>query len=202
MASRFMLDASELAETDRTLTTRIAHSASRMQRMVNDLLDFARSRLGSGVPILRREMDLAAEAAHAVHEIAVAHPRSVLRLETSGDLVGAWDAARVGQMLTNLIGNAVHHGSTSTPITVSARGLPAAVELQVHNGGAAIPPGDLPGLFSAYKRIGKDTARVGSPTSLGLGLYIAERIATAHGGTIAVTSTDRDGTTFTVGLPR
>jgi signal transduction histidine kinase len=202
MASRFMLETGELAEPHRGLTTRIVHSADRMQRMVNDLLDFTRSRLGSGVPVLRRDMDLAKAAADAVHEVTVAHPASVLRLETSGDLVGTWDAARIGQMLTNLVGNAVHHGAAHTPITVSARGFPTAVELHVHNCGPPIPPADLPDLFSPYKRFRAGTARVGSPTSLGLGLYIAERIATAHGGTIVVTSTDGDGTAFTVRLPR
>jgi signal transduction histidine kinase len=170
--------------------------------MVNDLLDFTRSRLGSGVPVLRRDMDLAKAATDAVHEVTVAHPASVLRLETSGDLVGTWDAARIGQMLTNLLGNAVHHGAAHTPITVSARGFPTAVELHVHNCGPPIPAADLPDLFSPYKRFRAGKARVGSPTSLGLGLYIAERIATAHGGTIAVTSTDGDGTAFTVRLPR
>ena len=201
-SSQFMLDTGELGEPHRTLTTRILHSSERMTRMVGDLLDFTRSRLGSGVPIVRRDVDLAREVAHAVDEVAAAHPASVLRLETSGDLRGSWDGARLGQVLANLLGNAVRHGSANTPITVTARGETEDVVLRVHNRGAAIPPADLPGLFSPFKRLRGGKATGDAPDSLGLGLYIAERIVTAHGGTIAVASSTDGGTAFTVRLPR
>ncbi len=201
MGSQFMLDTGELEEPHLTLTTRIARSAKRMNQMVGDLLDFTRSRLGSGVPIVRRRMDLSKEASHAVEEMAAAHPESVLALEASGDLRGDWDCARIGQVLANLVGNAVQHGSAKTPIVVTARGELEEVVLQVHNRGPAIPTSDLQGIFSPFKRLQSGQA-AGPSSSLGLGLYIAERIVTAHGGTIDVSSSDEAGTSFTVRLPR
>ena len=202
MASQFMLETAELEEPHLTLTTRIARSARRMNHMVGDLLDFTRSRLGSGVPIVRKEMDLAKEASHAVEEIAAAHPESILQLNASGDLRGDWDCARISQVLANLLGNAVQHGSAKTMISVTARGEAKEVVLQVHNRGPAIPAPELPGLFSPLKRLSSGEPAARHSGSLGLGLYIAERIVTAHGGSIDVNSSDDAGTFFTVRLPR
>ena len=202
MASQFMLETGELAEPNLTLTTRIARSARRMNQMVGDLLDFTRGRLGSGIPIVRGKMDLAKEITHAVEETVAANPDSVLRLETSGDLVGTWDCARTGQVLANILGNAVQHGSPKTPIDVSVRGQKDEVVVRVHNQGPAIPEADLAGLFSPFKRLGPGKDPGKGANSLGLGLYIADRIVTAHGGTIDVESTDDSGTSFTVHLPR
>lgn len=202
MASQFMLELGELQEPNVTLTTRTLRSARRMNQMVKDLLDFTRSRLGSGVPIVRRPMDLTKEAANAVDEISAAQPDSVLALETSGNLQGEWDSARVGQLLANLIGNAVQHGAAKTPITVTVDGGEKEVLLCVHNEGAPIPREDLPGLFGPFKRLRSGDAPASASSSLGLGLYIAERIVTAHGGTIDVNSSAATGTSFTVHLPR
>ena len=201
-ASQFMLDTGDLEEPHRTLATRIVRSSERMTRMVGDLLDFTRGRLGTGVPIARRDVDLAREVADAVDEVAAAHPESVLRLDASGDLRGRWDGARLAQLLANLLGNAVHHGTAATTITVTARGDGGDVELRVHNWGPAIPPAELPGLFGPFKRLRGGAAAADASNGLGLGLYIAERIVAAHGGTIAVASSDGAGTTFTVRLPR
>ena len=201
MASQFMLDSGELVEPNLSLTTRILRGARRMNHMVGDLLDFTRSRLGSGVPVARAPMDLKKEVAHAVDEVTAAHPGVVIEFEASGDLEGNWDSGRMGQVMTNLLNNAVQHGSTNTPIKVTAEGHPDDVVVRVHNRGPAIPPGDLPEIFSPFKRLRK--GEVASPSSnLGLGLYIVERVVTAHGGTVDVTSTDDSGTTFLVRLPR
>lgn len=202
MASQFMLESGDLAEQQSTLTMRILRSAKRMNEMVGDLLDFTRGQLGSGVPITREDMDLAKEAAAAVDEYTAGYPTSVLRLKTSGDAKGNWDSARIGQVLSNLIGNAVQHGSAKSPITVTVAGAPTEVVLTVHNSGLAIPPSELAGVFSPFKRLKSGEAAGGATSSLGLGLYIAERIVAAHGGSIEVTSSDRGGTTFTVRLPR
>jgi signal transduction histidine kinase len=202
MASQFMLEAGGLEEPHLTLTTRIARSAKRMNHMVGDLLDFTRSRLGSGVPIVRRDVDMATVTRHAVEEMAAAQPESVLQYETSGDLRGKWDAARISQVLVNLLGNAVQHGSAKTPISVTARGEEKEVMLSVHNHGPAIPKADVPELFNPLKRLRSGKAAARDSSNLGLGLYIAERIVTAHGGTIDVHSSGDAGTSFTVRLPR
>lgn len=200
MGTQFMLDTGELHEPHLTLTTRIAHSARRMNRMVGDLLDLTRSRLGTGIPIVRGPMDLAKEGAHAVDEIRGAYPGTTLQLHTSGDLTGEWDCPRISQVLANLLGNAVQHGARGTTISLTARGEATEVVLQVHNLGPRIPDEARATLFDPFKRAAEAT-QGGAQGSLGLGLYIAERIVTAHGGTITVDSTDT-GTFFTVRLPR
>ncbi len=202
MSAQFMLDVGELAEPHLTLTTRIVRSARRMNAMVGDLLDFTRSRLGSGVPVVRAGMDLGTVARQAVDEVAAAHPGSVLQCEVSGDLRGAWDAARLSQVLTNLLGNAVQHGAVGTAIRVRVDGETDAVVLRVQNRGPAIPPAELPDLFSPLKRLRAGDAAPNASGNLGLGLYIAERIMTAHGGTIGVTSSPGAGTQVTARLPR
>jgi len=201
MAAQYMLQTRTLQEPNLTLASRVLRSARRMSQMVADLLDFTASRLGRGIPTARAPMDLASEAAHAVEEMTAAHPESTIRLVTSGDLRGTWDSARLGQVMTNLLANAVQHGSAATPITMTARGDADEVVLAVHNLGPAIPPSRLPELFSPFKRLRSGDAP--SPTgNLGLGLYITERVVTAHSGRIDVTSSDPAGTTFTVHLPR
>jgi len=202
MSSQFMLELGELKEPHHTLTTRILRGSRRMNRMVGDLLDFTRSQLGSGVPITREAMDLGREAAHAVEEVKAYHPDSVMVLATTGNLEGEWDCARMSQVLTNLLGNAVQHGAPRSPVNISVRDEGSDVVLQVQNHGATIPPADIPGLFSPFKRLRAGDEQPNRSNNLGLGLYIAERVVTAHGGTIEVTSSDAAGTTFIVCLPR
>ncbi|MGI8499038.1 MAG: ATP-binding protein [Gemmatimonadaceae bacterium] len=200
--SQFMLETGDLVDPFRALTTSITRSAIRMNQMVGDLLDFTRSRLGSGMPITRAEMDLATEAAGAVEEMRVAHPGRVLELNASGDLRGSWDAGRIGQVLSNLLNNAVQHGSATSRISVTVRGETNEVVLQVHNLGPPIPPANLSGLFDPYKRLHGGGVTGAASSNLGLGLYIVERIVAAHGGVIHVTSSADAGTYFTVRLPR
>jgi signal transduction histidine kinase len=202
MASQFMLDTGELKEPHLTLATRVVRSSRRMSRMVDDLLDFTRSRLGTGVPISRQPMDLAREASHAVDEISAAHPKSKVEFVASGDLCGEWDCPRISQVLANLLGNAAQHGAADSTITLAARGEPDEVVLEVHNFGPAIAASELNGLFSPFKRLAPGHTAPPNQTNLGLGLYIAERIVSAHGGTIDVQSSEAEGTRFRVRLPR
>jgi signal transduction histidine kinase len=202
-SSQFMLDTGDLREPHHTLTTRIARSAKRMNQMVGDLLDFTRSRLGSGIPIERKPMDLSRAAYDAVAEMSAAHPDAVFRVDTSGDLRGEWDCARISQLLSNLLANAVQHGAKS-PVAVTVKAADEHVDLRVHNRGTTIPAADMAGLFNPLKRIGSGQSSVAATPggNLGLGLYIAERIVAAHGGSLSVASSDEAGTTFSVRLPR
>ena len=203
MAAQFMLEEGALGERDAGLTTRIVRSGTRMTHMINDLLDFTRGRLGSGVPVKRAPMDLGTTAAQAISEMEASNPSTRFRLETTGNLLGEWDAARVSQLLVNLLGNAVHHGSRGGPILVVVQGRDDDVVIRVHNDGPPIRKESLSSLFSPFKRLSAITPAADPASShLGLGLYIVEQIVSAHGGTIDVASEEDIGTTFTARLPR
>ena len=203
-SATFMLDMGELEEPHRTLMARIGGSAKRSVIMVGDLLDFTRSHLGGGIPIARAETDLGKLVREVVDEIGAAHPERPIRVDTRVAQRGRWDAARLSQALGNLISNAVQHGADGTTVTVDLRGANDGVRIGVHNRGAVISAEQLDGIFNPMKaRRPPRTAAARGPTgSLGLGLYIAERIVHAHGGNIEVESSEVGGTTFTVNLPR
>jgi PAS domain S-box-containing protein len=174
---------------------RIGRSARRMEVMIADVLDFARGRLGGGIPIQRESCDLGRVVAETVDETRLAFPGRDIRCQATGDLAGTWDRSRVEQVLSNLIGNAVHHGAD--PVTVAAQGSGDAVILSVHDEGRPIPGAHLARLFEPFHA----GARRDSG-GLGLGLYIASEIVRAHRGSISVSSTEGAGTTFSVRLPR
>ena len=203
-SAQFMLETGELEEPHRTLTERIAGSSGRMVHMVGALLDFTRSRLGGGIPVERAGMNMGKAVHDVVDEIAAAHPSRTIQVDAQGELQGEWDCARISQVMSNLVVNAVEHGSDGTLINVEARGNGEEVTIAVHNQGPMIPSGQRDGIFNPMKaRDGAQHAAAGGPSgNLGLGLYIAERIVSAHSGRIEVESSDAGGTTFTVHLPR
>ena len=200
-STQFMLDAGGMEEPHRTLVSRAASSARRMNQMVLDLLEFTRTRLGDGIPIVRAAMDARRLVHDVVVEISASYPDSTVHVESSGNLSGAWDRDRLSQVLTNLLGNAVQHGSRGAPIKVSALGLADEVTISVHNEGHAIPADEQAAIFEEGRQAGVRSA-ASDRRHQGLGLYIVERIVVAHGGTVSVRSTATDGTTFTVRLPR
>src|SRR6476620_5852870 len=159
-ATRFMLDAGGLEEPNRTLVARASSSARRMNQMVLDLVEFTRTRLDDAIPVVRAEVDGRRLVHDVVMEIAASYPDSVVRVETSGDLSGAWDADRLAQALTNLIGNAVQHGASGSPIQVSARGSGDQVTLSVHNEGPPIPAAQQEAIFQEGQRVGGRAAGV------------------------------------------
>jgi signal transduction histidine kinase len=130
-------------------------------------------------------------------EIRAAHPEAVLRFQATGDLRGQWDADRLAQVVSNLVGNAIQHGG-GTPVTLIGEEHGDRATLSVHNGGPPIPAETLPLVFEPLAR-GRVEAASGS---IGLGLFIARAIVAAHGGDIRVASSSDEGTTFTVALPR
>lgn len=203
MSAKFMLELDDLPEPHRSLTTRMVNSAQRTLTMVGDLLDFTRGRLGGGIPVARTEVNLGRIVHDVVDEARAAHPDRPMVIETRGEQMGQWDSARISQALANLIGNAVQHGAGGTPITVRAAGDEEEAIVTVHNSGSPITPDRLNGIFNPLKARTATQSAPSSPTaSLGLGLYIAERIVTAHDGRIVVDSTEAEGTTVTLHLPR
>lgn len=174
---------------------RATSSAARMGRMVEDLLDFTRARLGGGIPLQRREADLGKIARYAVEEAQAANPEHPLvhRLHYEK---GQYDPDRMSQVVQNLIANALQHGAPRAPVVVETRAEPEAVVLEVSNQGPAIPAELLPDLFEPFRRGAHGKAR-----NLGLGLFIVQAIVRAHGGTVEVRSSGQS-TTFSVRLPR
>ena len=201
-SARFMLETKELVEPHLTLTSRIVNAATRMNHMVGALLDFTRSRLGGGIPIVRAPINLGKVVHDVVDEISAAHPGRTIQVDARDSLTGEWDCERITQVLSNLIVNALEHGGERTPVYVGVHGDASTVSVAIHNRGPAIPEEELDGLFNAMKRQGADAPGSGPSGNLGLGLYIADQIVAAHKGTLAVESSDEHGTTFTVLLPR
>jgi signal transduction histidine kinase len=195
-----LLGRSALSDPQSRSVRRIQGSADRMRRMVTQLLDLTRSRLGGGIPVSRRLTDLCEVVRQAVDELALGHPDRILVCRAEGRLLGAFDPDRLAQVVSNLVGNALQHGRRDEPVDVVVTAEAEAAVVVVHNTGPAIPPEHLPTLFEPYRR--GERSREPSPGGLGLGLFISEQIVLAHGGTIAVRSTPEEGTTFTVRLPR
>ncbi|PTL84544.1 PAS domain-containing sensor histidine kinase [Vitiosangium sp. GDMCC 1.1324] len=178
---------------------RIATSARRMERMIADLLDFTRGRLGGGIPIHPRPANLRHICQHVLEELETGNPQRELRLCMRGDCRGEWDADRLAQLLGNLGKNALDYSPEDRPVDFVLRDEGDTVCVEVHNEGAPIPAELLPHIFEPFRRATKE----GHPTSgLGLGLFIAWQIVQAHEGTLEVRSTEAEGTTFTVRLPR
>jgi signal transduction histidine kinase len=197
MASAHLLGASRnLSVKEQAAVKRIKHAAGRLSNMVDDLRDYARIRLGGLVRIEGEPRDVGRLVREIVDELAAIYPDRDIVAEYSGDLTAHVDAGRIGQLVSNLVANALQHG-TDTP-RVAAYGDSDTVTIDVHNTGPAIDPQRLRTLFEPLRRDSDYTNRL----RLGLGLYIAQRIALAHTGSIDVTSTDAAGTTFTVRLPR
>jgi len=201
-SAKFMIETGELEEPHLTLTSRIVSASMRMNHMVGALLDFTRSRLGGGIPISPAPMNMGKAVHDVVDEISAAHPDRGIDVDARGSLRGEWDCARISQVVSNLVVNALHHGSDRTAVNVKVHGDDSEVTIAVHNRGPAIPEEHLDGIFNAMKRHDSAGSKNGPSANLGLGLYIADQIVQAHKGRIDVESSEERGTTFTVHLPR
>jgi signal transduction histidine kinase len=177
---------------------RIACSSFRMARMIDQLLDFTRIRVGNGLVPERSDGDLAELAGRIRTELLRAHPEATIALSARGTTRVQADLERILQVLGTVVCNAVHHGAVGGTVTVEVDGTDAAaVEITVHNAGA-IPATELPVLFEAFRDLDKGAHVHG----LGLGLFISQQIVAAHGGSIGVTSSELAGTTFRIEIPR
>jgi signal transduction histidine kinase len=200
MSSRVLLDEGGLRETQLELLTVIERGARRMTYLIDDLLDLSLTGFGDAMPVHRASTDLGELAHEVVNEVNTTSPKTRIHVKTSGSLIGDWDRKRLGEALTNLLSNAIAHGTPGKPISVAASGDgDGSVMLAVTNQGLAIPRDQISGLFSAMKRTAADRA---DRRHLGLGLYVVNRIVEAHGGTMDVRSSDEHGTTFRMTLPR
>jgi two-component system sensor histidine kinase/response regulator len=185
----------ESPEDTRSKARIILNASRRMERLIQQLLDFALARVKGAIPIEPVAVDLAKSARQVVAELD-ASQSVVVELDVHGDTCGVWDADRMMQVISNLVGNAVEHGAADSPIRVAIDGAaPDQVTLSVENQGT-IPQETFSVLFSPFK------PRSRHSRGLGLGLYIVDQVVLAHGGRVAVDEPAPGKTRFLVRLPR
>jgi len=201
--SSFMMQATDVPPKYVLVATRMFNSATRMSKLINDLIDFTRTHLGPGIPIRIRQGDLAIVCDQVVNELRTFHPERRIELHMARQLDALFDDGRIAQMLSNLIGNALQYGSEDTPVTVRVTGDGDDIAVAINNRGPLIPPDKITGIFDPLVRLASNaTADYTERTSLGIGLFVSREIVHAHGGRIHVTSDAAGGTTFTATLPR
>ncbi|MES2743427.1 MAG: HAMP domain-containing sensor histidine kinase [Pseudomonadota bacterium] len=185
--------------------TRILGSTKRVNEIVSDLLDFSTSHLGGGIPVAPATFDFAPECKLVVDEMRAFHPLREIELHSEGELTVRWDRARVNQAVSNLLANALEHGAKEHPVWVAVTARGEDITLTIQNMGQILDPASLRTMFDPAKRFAMRPASergADRVAHLGLGLYITREIVSAHGGQIRVNSSDSDGTTFTIRIPR
>jgi signal transduction histidine kinase len=179
---------------------RLIRSGAAMQALLDDLMDFNRTKLGLGVKVVPSDIDLAAVVTDELEQLRGAHPSQRIELAVSGDSRGRWDGARLQQLVRNLVSNAIRYGSPDTAVRVALRGEDAEVRVEVTNSGS-MDPSALSQIFEPLQRGSAHDDSHDARGGLGLGLFIVRAIAVAHGGGVEAHS-DGGETTFAVRLPR
>jgi signal transduction histidine kinase len=204
MAASYLLKSGGLEAQQADVAARIKTYVSTMRRMINDLLTYASAQIGREIPILPAAVNMENLCRTALDEVRTAHPNAVFHFAGSGNLDGYFDSARLQQVLSNLLNNAVKYGQSDMPVTLLATGEAEAITLEVKNFGNTIPPEYLQVIFNPLIQLPSNdpTSNAHPSASIGLGLFIAREIVKGHNGTIAVKSSDTGGTAFTIRLPR
>ncbi|MGZ6494411.1 MAG: sensor histidine kinase, partial [Actinomycetota bacterium] len=194
MAAALLRKHGHLDERDDLAVTRIINGGQRMSRMISQLLDLTRARLGGGFPLEPKPTDL-----RDVCRIVLDEFETPIQIEVDGDVTGTWDPDRLAELVSNIAGNAVEHAAPGTGLLLRAHPEGTDVVVEISNQGNPIPPDLLPFIFEPFRRAKQHEK---SPSGhLGLGLYIAKQIVLSHGGTIDARSADGT-TTFAMRLPR
>ena len=201
MSAQILRRSKNLTEDQTAVVLRMLRSGSQLNGLVSDLFYMTQVRLGGALPIERELMDLGATCREVVDEMRGIGIDRPLDLDLAGDLTGRRDPARLRQVFANLLQNAFQHGAGATPINVTVREHENEVLLTVRNQGPPIPESVRKRIFEPLVS-GEEETHATNSNHLGLGLYIAREIAAGHGGSINVTSSKDEGTSFTVRLPR
>lgn len=204
MAGNYLMRPAVGTQNTQQMGARVARSAANMRAMINDLLEYARTQLGGEIPLTLVSSNLLAVFQAALDDARAGYPDCPFSLETTGELSGLFDGVRLQQLFSNLLNNAAQYRSDTHPVTLTAWGDADSVTAQVRNLGPVIPAHSLQAIFDPLVQLSVDPGQQeGAPSSsLGLGLFIAREITTAHGGSIMAASNDQSGTVFTVKLPR
>ncbi|MDE1011384.1 MAG: sensor histidine kinase [Paraburkholderia fungorum] len=180
---------------------RLIRSGARMQTLLDDLCDFNRTRLGLGINVIPKRVNLADVLAEELEELRAIHPDRQIELHVTGDSQGVWDGQRLQQLLGNLVLNALKYGAQDTPVRVMVMCEATHVRIDVSNRGPAIERATLARIFDPLMRGDEQQSKDDRARNLGLGLYIASEIAKAHKGAIEARSNETE-TSFSVSLPR
>jgi signal transduction histidine kinase/ActR/RegA family two-component response regulator len=181
---------------------RVLRSAQKANRIITDLLDVTHVRVTGQMPVTKQRVDVCRLLQEIVDDARVQHPEVELVSRAGGSAQVDCDPVRLSQLTTNLINNALTHGEQGAPIRVELHVGPSDIDLSIHNRGSAISPDLLSVIFDPFKQGSQNQRRRGAFGGLGLGLYIVDQIARAHGGRVVVRSTETTGTTFAVTFPR
>ena len=181
--------------------SRLIRSGASMKALLDDLVDFSRTKLGLGINVSVADADVAALFADELEQLRGAHPGRQLELEVAGDTRGRWDGPRLQQLLRNLVSNAIKYGAPDAPVRVVLTGEQADVRCEVISRGPTMDASVLGRIFSPLQRGPAQEDACSTDGGLGLGLYIVQQIALAHGGEVAVRS-EQGETVFVVRLPR
>jgi len=198
-----VLRRSEEASTQATkVANQIYTSVRRASQIVGDLLDLTRCQMGPGIPVKMEDIDLSPLCERVVEEIRAFHPEATVLFEARTPVQGQFDGARMEQVFSNIISNAVQHGDNQFPIKVELENTDDSAIFTVHNVGEPIPEDVLPFIFNPMGRFSQRSVIDHGPTEgLGLGLFIASAIVASHAGSIDIVSDSSTGTTFLVKLP-
>jgi len=191
-----MLLRTPLDERAAAIVALMQNSVQRMTGLIDNVLDFARGRLGGGLTLRREIEPLLPVLEQVLDELCIAWPDRTIEASLDLHTPVNCDRNRIAQLASNLIANALEHGAANTPVKIQAMAKDGVFELSVSNAGDMIPPASLEQLFAPFVRASAKPEQQG----LGLGLYIASEIARAHGGTLTATSTI-EKTCFTFRMP-
>lgn len=202
LGSEALLRSEELSSPHTKIASRIYTSVKRANKIIENLLDFIRSNLGDGISVFPNEICLTTVCRNIVEEVRAFHPAHTILFEGQEVVNGLFDAARMEQVFSNLMENAIKHGSKKDPVTVKLQTQEHNVIFTVHNKGDPIPAAAIEDIFNPLSRHSPyASGERGSNAGLGLGLYIVNQIVAAHGGKIKVDSQPDSGTTFLVTIP-
>lgn len=177
-------------------------SVLRMNKMLDNLLNFTQSRIGGGLKISESYVDLAQISRDVVEEFRLSHPHRKIVNDIHGNCAGNWDAGRLSQTYQNLISNALQYGSAESSVVINTKDYGDHVIFTVQNEGTPIPTQHQARIFDLIHRVPHVDVERNITKNLGLGLYIVREIVTAHHGSISVSSTEETGTTFKIQLPK
>ncbi len=191
-----VLSRGPLDERQTVVAKLVGDSAARMSALIDDLMDFARGRLGNGMSLIRGSVCLEPVLRQVIDELQLSQPGRVLTTQINLPRLINCDVSRVAQLLSNLVANALTHGSADGTVTIDVHCKDGVFEMSVANAGEPIAAAAIARLFQPFTR---DEIRP-SHQGLGLGLYIASEIARAHEGALTATSDDSE-TRFTFRMP-